>query len=62
MRRCGTGSLYEQFLRLKARLEALGLFDAGRKRPIAAYPACIGLVTSPDAAALIVGQRIHRVN
>ncbi len=52
MQRSGAGSLYEQFLRLKARLEAQGLFDAGRKRAIAAYPARIGIVTSPGAAAL----------
>jgi exodeoxyribonuclease VII large subunit len=37
---------------LKERLAAEGLFDAARKRPIPAYPACIGVVTSPDGAAL----------
>jgi exodeoxyribonuclease VII large subunit len=52
MQRSGTGSLYEQFLRLKARLEAQGLFDAARKRTITAYPASIGIVTSLGAAAL----------
>lgn len=52
MQRAGAGSLYEQFLRLKAKLEAQGLFDADRKRPIAAHPACIGIVTSLGAAAL----------
>jgi exodeoxyribonuclease VII large subunit len=52
LQRAGAGALYEQFLRLKARLEAEGLFDAGRKRGLSAYPARIGLVTSTKAAAL----------
>jgi len=50
--RAGQGALFEQFLRLKARLEAQGLFDAGRKRPLPALPRGIGLVTSLGAAAL----------
>jgi exodeoxyribonuclease VII large subunit len=52
MQRLGTGSLYELFLRTRARLEAAGLFDASRKRPIAAHPRRIGVVTSLAAAAL----------
>lgn len=52
MQRSGEGSLYEQFLRIKQKLEAEGLFDASRKRPIVAYPRRIGVVTSLDAAAL----------
>ncbi len=52
MRRHGQGSLFEDFLRLKARLEALGLFDPARKRPLKAMPRAIGLVTSLGAAAL----------
>lgn len=52
MQRAGAGALYERFLRLKAQLEAEGLFDAARKRPIRAYPSCIGVVTSLAAAAL----------
>jgi len=52
MRPAGQGALYEQFLRLKARLEAEGLFDPGRKRPVPALPRGIGIVTSPGAAAL----------
>jgi len=52
MQRAGAGSLYEEFLRRKARLTAEGLFDASRKRAVAAYPACIGVVTSLGAAAL----------
>lgn len=52
LQRVGTGTLYEEFLRLKARLEALGLFDPLRKRPIERYPSTLGVVTSPAAAAL----------
>ena len=52
MQRLGAGALYEQFLRLKARLEAAGLFEATRKRPIAPWPAALGIVTSTAGAAL----------
>lgn len=52
MQRVGAGSLYEEFLRLRARLQALGLFDPARKRPLPAFPRAIGVVTSPAAAAL----------
>jgi len=52
MRPAGQGALYEQFLRLKARLEGEGLFEPARKRPVPALPRGIGLVTSPAAAAL----------
>jgi len=52
LQRAGQGALFEQFLRLKAQLEAEGLFDAARKRPLPAMPRAIGLVTSPGAAAL----------
>lgn len=48
----GAGSLYEEFLRLKARLEALGLFDRARKRALPAQPRCVALVTSAAGAAL----------
>jgi len=48
----GAGSLYELFLRQKARLEAAGLFDVARKRPIARFPRAIGVVSSTAAAAL----------
>ncbi len=50
--RAGQGALFEQFLQLKAKLEAEGLFDAGRKRPLPMMPRGIGLVTSLGAAAL----------
>ncbi|MCW5663936.1 MAG: exodeoxyribonuclease VII large subunit [Piscinibacter sp.] len=52
MQRAGAGALYEQFLRLQARLAAEGLFDPVRKRPIAAFPHRLGVVTSLAAAAL----------
>ena len=52
IRPAGEGALYQEFLRLKARLEAEGLFDASRKRPIPRWPHRIGLVTSPTGAAL----------
>jgi exodeoxyribonuclease VII large subunit len=48
----GQGALFEQFLRLKEQLEAEGLFDAIRKRPLPAQPRGIGVVTSLGAAAL----------
>jgi exodeoxyribonuclease VII large subunit len=48
----GQGALFEQFLRLKAQLEAEGLFDAQRKRALPAQPRSIGVVTSLGAAAL----------
>jgi exodeoxyribonuclease VII large subunit len=48
----GAGSLYEMFLRQKAKLEAAGLFDPARKRPVAAHPRAIGIVSSVDGAAL----------
>ncbi|WP_118179617.1 exodeoxyribonuclease VII large subunit [Paraburkholderia phosphatilytica] len=52
VRRTGQGRLYEAFLKLKAQLEAEGLFDAERKRPLPAHPRGIGIVTSLQAAAL----------
>ncbi|TLN24293.1 exodeoxyribonuclease VII large subunit, partial [bacterium] len=51
-RLAGEGMLYQEFLRLKARLEAEGLFDAERKRALPARPRCIGIATSPTGAAL----------
>jgi len=48
----GEGALYAEFLRLKTLLEAEGLFDPARKRPIPERPGRIGIVTSPTGAAL----------
>ena len=52
MQRAGAGALYEQFLQTRARLAALGLFDAARKRPLPVFPQTVGVVTSLAAAAL----------
>src|SRR6266404_1080480 len=52
MRRAGQGQLFEQFLRLKERLAAEGLFDEAVKRPIPRVPSSIGVMTSLQAAAL----------
>jgi exodeoxyribonuclease VII large subunit len=52
MQRAGAGALFEQFLKLRARLEAEGLFDASRKKALPRYPRRIGVVTSLGAAAL----------
>lgn len=52
MRRAGQGALFEQFLRLKAKLEAEGLFEAERKRELPLLPRGIGIATSLGAAAL----------
>ena len=48
----GAGALQIAFEQLKAKLEAEGLFDSVRKRPLPALPRTIGVVTSPQAAAL----------
>ena len=52
MRRAGQGTLFEQFLARKAKLEQEGLFDASRKRALPVCPRAIGVVTSLGAAAL----------
>jgi exodeoxyribonuclease VII large subunit len=63
----GAGALQIAFEQLKAKLEAEGLFDSARKKPIPALPRCIGIVTSPQAAALrdilnILRRRHHSAN
>ena len=52
LRRAGMGGLYEAFLKLKAKLAKEGLFDEERKREIPSHPRSIGIITSPQAAAL----------
>ena len=60
----GAGALQIAFEQLKAKLEAEGLFAASRKKPVPALPSAIGIVTSPQAAALRdilqILQRRHR--
>ena len=51
-RRAGVGNLYEEFLRLKEKLEREGIFDSAAKRPLPTFPRRIGIVTSLQAAAL----------
>jgi len=62
----GAGALQVAFEQLKAKLEAEGLFDSGRKKAIPTLPLRIGIVTSPQAAALrdilnILRRRHHSV-
>ncbi|HEX4986823.1 MAG TPA: exodeoxyribonuclease VII large subunit [Burkholderiales bacterium] len=52
MRRSGAGALYAAFARLKAKLEQEGLFEPSRRRPLPAFARSVGVVTSPQAAAL----------
>jgi exodeoxyribonuclease VII large subunit len=63
----GAGALQIAFEQLKAKLEAEGLFDSARKKAIPTLPRCIGIVTSPQAAALrdilnILQRRHHTAN
>lgn len=52
IRPVGEGALYQEFMRLKALLEAEGLFNSERKRPIPELPRKIGIITSATGAAL----------
>ncbi len=52
MRPGGIGKLQQQFLELKQKLEAEGLFDRARKKPIPELPDCVGLITSVNGAAI----------
>jgi exodeoxyribonuclease VII large subunit len=63
----GAGALQVAFEQLKARLQAEGLFDASRKKPIPLLPQRIGIITSPQGAALrdilnILARRHHSAN
>ena len=52
MRKAGLGGLYEAFLKLKEKLAKAGLFDEETKQAIPTHPRTIGIITSPQAAAL----------
>ncbi len=52
LRRAGLGTLFEAFEALKLKLGREGLFDLDRKRNLPAFPRRVGIVTSPQAAAL----------
>ena len=63
----GAGSLQLAFEQLKDRLKAEGLFESARKKPLAAFPRSIGIVTSPTGAVIrdflnIAGRRHAGLN
>ena len=63
----GAGALLVAFEQLKARLAAEGLFEASRKRPLPAFPKCVGVITSTSGAVLhdivtVVRRRHGRLN
>src|ERR1700694_5408391 len=63
----GAGALQLAFEQLKSRLQAEGLFEASRKKPIPPLPQKIGIITSPQGAALrdilnILARRHHSAN
>jgi exodeoxyribonuclease VII large subunit len=63
----GAGALQLAFEQLKARLLAEGLFDAARKRPLPAFPGCVGVITSPTGAVIrdivtVIRRRHARLN
>jgi len=58
----GAGSLQVAFEQLKAKLQARRLFDQSRKKPLPAFPRCVGIITSPTGAVIrdflnIAGRR-----
>ena len=58
----GVGALQIAYEQLKKKLEAEGLFDDARKRPLARYPRTVGVITSPTGAAVrdilnVLGRR-----
>lgn len=59
VRPLGSGLLMQAFVKLKAKLEAEGLFDVSFKKLLPSWPDCIGLVTSPHGAVL--WDIVHRI-
>lgn len=62
MQPAGIGELYAAFEKLKQRLEAEGLFDPSRKKPLPQFPKKVGVVTSKTGAAVrdiinVIGRR-----
>lgn len=59
----GAGSLQLAFEQVKRQLQSEGLFDPGRKKPLPAFPRCVGIVTSPSGAVIhdfiTVVNRLH---
>jgi exodeoxyribonuclease VII large subunit len=59
MEAAGVGALLAQLERLKAKLNAEGLFSAERKRPLPGMPAVVGVITSPTGA--VIRDILHRI-
>lgn len=59
MEAAGAGALLAQLERLKVRLREEGLFEPGRKKPLPAFPATIGVITSPTGA--VIRDVLHRI-
>jgi exodeoxyribonuclease VII large subunit len=59
MEHAGVGALLAQLERLKAKLQAEGLFDRARKRPLPTHPQVVGVITSPTGA--VVRDILHRI-
>ena len=60
MEAAGAGALLAQLERLKAKLAGEGLFEPGRKKPIPAFPAVVGVITSPTGA--VIRDILHRIS
>jgi exodeoxyribonuclease VII large subunit len=59
MEAAGIGALLAQLEKLKARLQAEGLFDQARKRPLPSMPEVVGVITSPTGA--VIRDILHRI-
>jgi exodeoxyribonuclease VII large subunit len=55
----GVGALLAQLERLKAKLQAEGLFEPARKKPLPSMPGVIGVITSPTGA--VIRDILHRI-
>ena len=60
MEPAGAGALLAQLERIKARLREEGLFEPSRKKPLPAFPATIGVITSPTGA--VIRDILHRIS